>query len=111
MVAMLVGDENAGKVGRRKPDAREALLGVAKVESAIDEHARGADFGDQAVAAAAAGEGSEAQDYLSCACSSVRMRCVVLELSAAPSLLRTCTWLLSSAWRTCTRYCSALSLD
>jgi hypothetical protein len=65
VVAVLVGDQDAGEVGGREPQAGEALLGVAQVETAVDEQARGAGFGDQAVAAAAAGEGSEAQGYLS----------------------------------------------
>jgi hypothetical protein len=111
VVAVLVRDQDAGEVRRREAEAREALLRVAQVEAAVDQQARAAGFGDQAVAAAAAGEGSEAQDYFSCAYSSDRMRCVVFELSAVPSLLRTCTWLSSAFWLTCTRYCSGLTLD
>jgi hypothetical protein len=74
VVAVLVGDEDAAQIGRREPQARQAALGVAQVQTAIDQQPRAAGFGDQAVAAAAAGEGREAQDYLSCPCSSVRMR-------------------------------------
>jgi hypothetical protein len=55
VVAVLVGDQDAGQVGRREAEAREALFGVAQVEAAVDQQARAAGFGDQAVAAAAAG--------------------------------------------------------
>ena len=49
-------------------------------------------------------------NYLSCSCSSERMRLAVCEASALPSLLRTFTWLAVPACVTCTWYCSALSL-
>ena len=43
------------------------------------------------------------------------MRCAVFDFSAAPSLFSTCTWLPPAApplsCVTCTRYCSALTLD
>jgi len=55
VVAVLVGDQDAGQVGRREAEARQALLGVAQVEAAVDEDARRAGLGDQAIAAAAAG--------------------------------------------------------
>jgi len=111
VVAVLVRDEDAVQVRLREAEAREALLRVAQVEAAVDEDASGARLGNQAVAAAAAGEGREAQDYLSWSCSSVRMRCVVLVVSVAPSLFSTWTWLTSTfgcaaspAWLTSTRY-------
>jgi hypothetical protein len=65
VVAMLVRDQDSPQVRRREAEAREALLRVAQVEAAIDQQARRPRLGDQAVAAAAAGEGSEAQDYFS----------------------------------------------
>jgi hypothetical protein len=55
VVAVLVGDQDAGQVGGSEAEARQALLGVAQVQAAVDQQARAAGFGDQAVAAAAAG--------------------------------------------------------
>src|SRR5206468_10993704 len=53
---------------RREPDAREAPLGVAQVEPAVDQQVRAAgsigDMSDQAVALAAARERSEAKQLL-----------------------------------------------
>ena len=99
-----------------RPSARQAPLGVAQVEAAVDEDVRCREVArlrDQAVAAAAAGERGEAQQLTSAARAAARgcaARCC--ELSAAPSLLRTLTWLRRSpACVICTRYCSAFTLE
>jgi hypothetical protein len=55
MVPVLMRDQDSGEVGRRKTEAGQALLGVAQVEPAVDQQPRAGGFGDQAVAAAAAG--------------------------------------------------------
>jgi len=89
MVAVLVRDQDAANLRRLEAGARQAPLGVGEREAAIEHHDAAAGLGHQAVARAAAGEGSEAQRYLSCSCSSARMRCEVFEFSALPSLFRT----------------------
>jgi hypothetical protein len=55
MVAVLVRDQDAGEIRGREAEARQALLRVAQVEPAVDQQTGAAGFGDQAVAAAAAG--------------------------------------------------------
>src|SRR6185295_14887529 len=93
VVAVLVGDEDAAHLRRFEPGTSQPPLGVGERETAIEHHDAAAGLGHQAVARAAAGEGSEAQRYLSCSCSSARMRCEVFEFSALPSLFSTYTWL------------------
>src|SRR5207244_13360989 len=111
VIAVLVGDQHAVDVGGFEAEARQPLLCVAQVEPAVDEDTSPIGFGYEAVAAAAARERSETQQlYFSCSCSSARMRCAVDEVSAPPSLFRTCTMLASFSGFTCTRYCSAFTL-
>ena len=54
VVRLFVGDEDRPEVGGGEPEARQATLGVARPEPAVDEDAGRAGFHHQRVPAAAA---------------------------------------------------------
>ena len=54
VVAVLVGDEDAVDFRWHQVQASEPALRIAQVEAAVEEQARAADLGHQAVALAAA---------------------------------------------------------
>ena len=67
MIVVLVSDQDARDVGGRKAQAREALLGLARREAAVDQDTGGADFGNEAVALAAAAQRGETNQRLTSA--------------------------------------------
>ena len=61
MVAVLVGDEDAGQILRREPEAGEAPLDLARAEPAVEHQPGAVGLDDDSVAPAAAPEGCEPQ--------------------------------------------------
>ena len=59
VIAVLVGDDDAGKVGRCEAEPREPPLGLLHREAAVEHQPRGARLDDEGVAGAAAAERRE----------------------------------------------------
>src|SRR6202521_5044782 len=60
VVAMLVGDDNAGKICGCEPEAGKPEYGICDAESAVEEQAGVSDLHDQPIALRAATQGREA---------------------------------------------------